>query len=114
MAARQIVKTHKRIVYLVTGETVTVGITASAFHDMGTTEGRVMAAGSGITASSPAISNIIAGAPFHIAMDGGTVFAGSDGQYFFDRCTLRSGGSNPNGQAAISCTGGSVVVEFVL
>ena len=114
MAARQIVKTQKRIAYLVTGETATVGITASAFCDMGTTEGRTLAAGSGITAGTPAVAYIMAGAPFHIAMDGGTVFAGADGHYAFERCTLRSAGANPGGTAAISCTGGSVIVEFVL
>lgn len=114
MAARQIVKTQKRIAYLVTGETTTVGITASAFCDMGTTEGRNLAAGSGITAGTPAVSNIVAAAPFHISMGGLTVFAGTDGAYFFDRCTLHSAETNPGGTASISCTGGSVLVEFVL
>ena len=114
MAARQIVKTQKRIVYLVTGETTTVGVTASAFCDIGTTEGRTLAAGSGITAGSCAVSQIMAGAPFHIAMDGTTLFAGADGHYAFERCTLHSAGANPGGTASISCTGGSVLVEFVL
>ena len=114
MAARQIVKTQKRIVYLVTGETTTVGVTASAFCDMGTTEGRTLAAGSGITAGSCAVSQIMAGAPFHIGMDGATLFAGADGHYAFERCTLHSAGANPGGTASISCTGGSVLVEFVL
>ena len=114
MAARQMVKTQKRIVYLVTGETATVGLTASAFCDMGTTEGRALAAGSGITAASAAVSQIMAGAPFHIGMDGATLFAGTDGHYAFERCTLHSAGANPGGTAIIACTGGSVLVEFVL
>lgn len=114
MAARQIVKTQKRIVYLVTGETATVGVTASAFCDMGTTEGRILAAGSGITAASAAVSQIMAGATFHIGMDGATLFAGADGHYAFERCTLHSAGANPGGTAIIACTGGSVLVEFVL
>ena len=40
MPVRQIVKTNKRIVFLASGTNNDIGVTASAFLDYGTTDGR--------------------------------------------------------------------------
>lgn len=113
----QIVKTNKRVVYA-TGSTVSnVGITASAFCDYGTTDGRLLGEGSGITNGTAAISKIVSGSSsFSVSMSNQIVFTGSAaGEYNFERYTLKPIGINPTGVFGITVTtDGTVIVEFVL
>jgi hypothetical protein len=113
----QIVRTNKRVVYA-TGATVSdIGITASAFCDYGTTDGRQLGQGSGITNGTAAISKIVSGSPsFSVSMSGQIVFTGgAAGEYNFERYTLKPVGINPTGVFGVTVsTAGTVIVEFVL
>jgi hypothetical protein len=113
----QIVRTNKRVVYA-TGATVSdIGITASAFCDYGTTDGRQLGQGSGITNGTAAISKIVSGSPsFSVSMSGQIVFTGgAAGEYNFERYTLKPIGINPTGVFGVTVsTAGTVIVEFVL
>ena len=113
----QIVTTNKRVVYA-TGATVSnIGITASAFCNYGTTDGRQLGEGSGITNGTAAISKIVSGSPsFSVSMSGQTVFTGgAAGEYNFERYTLKPVGINPTGVFGVTVsTAGTVIVEFVL
>lgn len=114
MPVRQIVKTNKRIVFLASGTNNDIGVTASAFLDYGTTDGRFMGEGSGITAGSASISKIVSGsADFTVGMAGETLFAGKGaGEYNFERFTLRP--ASPDGTLDIVASAGTVIVEVVL
>jgi hypothetical protein len=113
----QIVTTNKRVVYA-TGATVnSIGITASAFCDYGTTDGRQLGEGSGITNGTAAISKIVSGSPsFTVSMSGQIVFTGgAAGEYNFERYTLKPIGINPTGVFGVTVsTAGTVIIEFVL
>lgn len=115
MGQKQLVKTTKRAVYMVSG-TDTVGLTASAFYDMGTTEGRNMAANSGITNTSPALSKAIftgLGAAQTISMGSEVVITGGfNSEYCFERFTIRPTGGCTS--ATIAAGTGTVIAEFVL
>jgi hypothetical protein len=114
MAARQIVKTNKRIVFLASGTNNDIGVTASAFLDYGITEGRVMGEGSGITNGSASISKIVSGSEsFTVGMAGEILFTGqAAGEYNFERYTLRP--VTPDGTLDIIAGTGTVIVEVVL
>jgi hypothetical protein len=114
MGVRQIVKTNKRIVFVASGTNTGIGVTASAFCDYGTTEGRFMGDGSGITNGSASISRIVSGSnSFTVGMAGEVLFTGqAPGEYNFERWTLRP--VSPNGTLDISGGAGTVIVEVVL
>lgn len=114
MGVRQIVKTNKRIVFSAIGDGNTVGVTASAFCDYGTTEGRFLGDGSGITAGTASISRIVSGSnSFSVAMGSEALFTGAAaGEYNFERLTLKP--VSPNGQMTINAGAGTVIVEVVL
>ena len=114
MGVRQIVRTNKRVVFLAAGDGNTVGVTASAFCDYGTTDGRFLGEGSGITNGTAAISRIVSGSnAFSVAMGSETLFTGAAaGEYIFERWTLKP--VSPNGNMTINAGAGTVMVEVVL
>lgn len=114
MGVRQIVKTNKRIVFLASGSNADIGVTASAFCDYGTTDGRIMGGGSGITNGSASISRIVSGSSsFTVGMANEVLFTGqAAGEYNFERWTLRP--STPDGTLDIIAGTGTVIVEVVL
>lgn len=114
MGVRQIVRTNKRIVFMGTGTSNDIGVTASAFLDYGTTSGRFMGEGSGITNGSASIAKIVAGSEaFTVGMGNEVLFTGQGaGEYNFERFTLRP--SSPDGTLDIVAGTGTVIVEVVL
>lgn len=114
MGVRQIVRTNKRIVFLASGPNADIGVTASAFCDYGTTDGRFLGEGSGITDGSASISRIVSGSnSFTVGMAGEVLFTGqAAGEYNFERWTLRP--ASPDGTLDIVGGTGTVIVEVVL
>lgn len=114
MGVKQIVKTNKRIVFLASGSNADIGVTASAFCDYGTTDGRIMGDGSGITNGSASISRIVSGSSsFTVGMANEVLFTGqAAGEYNFERWTLRP--ATPDGTLDIIAGTGTVIVEVVL
>ncbi len=114
MPVRQIVKTNKRIVFLASGTNNDIGVTASAFLDYGTTDGRFMGEGSGIGNGSASIAKIVSGSnSFTVGMAGEILFTGQGpGEYNFERFTLRP--ASPDGTLDIVASAGTVIVEVVL
>lgn len=115
MPIKQIVKTNKRVAYLVEGNsTFTIGLTASAFYDLTNSEQLSQSLSSGITAGSACLTKVISGGACTIEQKGETLFktSSSGGDYNFERFTLRS--MTAGATAAISVTSTVAVVEFVV
>lgn len=118
MSARQIVKTNKRIVYFVDSDgnntkTHTIGLTASAFYNLGSTEELKQSLVSGVTAGSACLSRVVAGGACVVDQRGEALFRTSlGGQYDFERFTVRS--MTAGATAAVTVTNCSAIVEFVV
>lgn len=117
MPARQIIKTNKRIVFLVdsaSSATQIVGLTASAFYNLNNAEQLQQSLVSGITAGSACLSRVISGGQCTIEQRGDILFRTSTvgGEFNFERFTVRSitGGVT----AAISVAANTAIVEFVV